>query len=404
MTSQKILMAMGTRPEIIKMAPIYHELKRHGAQPILLHTGQHTDMAASLYDLFDMVPDIAIDLRRRAAINDNQKPHTCPLANLSSQLLQSISEVMMGIDASAVLVHGDTSSALMSAMAAFYQKRPIAHIEAGLRSHNEYNPFPEEMNRVLIARLARWHFSPTATTRQNLLDEGIADARIHVVGNTIVEAARLGAAKLATYRVKHHSMEPDLIGQLAPQLREKRMLMVTVHRRENQAENIRPIARAVLEIMQKYPDIMVVWPVHPNPVVMHAVYEALQDLPASVSCRLHLTKPLDYPVLLWVLQHAWLVLTDSGGIQEEAVALNTPVLVLRDTTERPEIIAAGAGLLIGTQQADIISHVDTLLHHPSKYSVMCQVENPYGDGLTASRICHILMTKNTAEGQHSHAA
>lgn len=407
MTKQKkIFLAMGTRPEIIKMAPIYHELKKHDMQPILMHTGQHTDMAASLYDLFDIVPDYSINLNRVIVetINDNVPIKSCALSSLSSQLLQKISDIMVGIDVSAVLVHGDTSSALTAAMAAFYQQLPIAHIEAGLRSHNEYSPFPEEMNRVLIARLAHWHFTPTATTRQNLLDEGVNDSNIHVVGNTIVEAAQLGTRKLGAYRRRYTRDTADLIEQVKPHLSNKKMILVTAHRRENQEYNIAMIAQAVLEIMQRHPDILVVWPVHPNPVVQNAVYSELQNLPESVLSRLFITEPMDYPILLWVLKNAWLVLTDSGGIQEEAVALGTPVLVLRDTTERPEIIDAGAGILIGTQKHNIIIQVQKLLDNPLKYKAMCTIKNPYGDGLTASRICRTLYAQTFKESNIPYAA
>lgn len=406
MTHQKkILLAMGTRPEIIKMAPIYHELKNYDMQPVLMHTGQHTDMAASLYDLFDIVPDYSIHLDRDvpAHVNDNTPIKSCGLSSLSSQLLQKISEIMVGIDVSAVLVHGDTSSALTAAMAAFYQQRPIAHIEAGLRSHNEYSPFPEEMNRTLIARLAHWHFTPTETTRHNLLDEGVLDSHIHVVGNTIVEAAQLGAKKLSAYRCRYTRDTVDLIDKLSPHLANKKMLLVTVHRRENQESNIGHITQAVLEIMQKHPDIFVVWPVHPNPVVQQAVFGELHDLPESITSRLFITEPMDYPILLWVLKHAWLVLTDSGGIQEEAVALNTPVMVLRDTTERPEIIDAGAGILIGTDKENIILQVQQLLDDPTRYTSMCTVKNPYGDGLTASKICSTLYAETFQESTRAYA-
>ncbi len=406
---KKVLLVMGTRPEIIKMAPIYHELKKHQMQPLLLHTGQHTDMASSLYDLFDIVPDFSIDLQLPVAEQQNdlrlrEKTGSCGLSSQTSQLLQKVSEVMTGIDVSAVLVHGDTSSALTAAMAAFYRQLPVAHIEAGLRSHNEYNPFPEEMNRVLIAKLAHWHFSPAPSSRQNLLDEGVADSQIHVVGNTIVEAARLGAKKLATYRCKYTRDVPDLIDRVSAQLQGKKMVLVTVHRRENQESNIGVIAQAVREMVENHPGIFVVWPVHPNPVVQNAVHNALQDLPPAVVSRLYLTEPLDYPLLLWALEHAWLILTDSGGIQEEAVALNTPVLVLRDTTERPEIIAAGAGLLVGTIKKNIISAVNKLLHEHARYDLMCNVTNPYGDGSTAKKICHILAQSHPNESRYIHAA
>lgn len=399
MKQQSILLAMGTRPEIIKMVPVYNELKARGQRPILLHTGQHTDMASSLYELFGIQPDYAIDLDRDTAVanNDNALSRECALSSLSSMLLQKISGVIGNLDISAVLVHGDTSSALMAALAAFYKKVPVAHIEAGLRSHNDYNPFPEEMNRVLIAQLAHWHFAPTARAKQNLLSEGVDESHIHVVGNTIVEAAQLGMAKLAGYRKRNANAGTQLIDSIEPRLLHHKMIVVTAHRRENQEANVRKIALAVQEILQKHSDMIVVWPVHPNPAVKSVVYSVMESLPESVRSRLYLTEPLDYPVLLWALKNAWLTLTDSGGIQEEAVAVSTPALVLRETTERPEIIEAGAGMLIGTEKSDIVSQVNMLYRNSDRYDAMCHAKNPFGDGTTASMICSILTKRDASE-------
>jgi len=395
MPQDRILLSMGTRPEIIKMAPVYFELKNRGIKPILLHTGQHTDMASTLYDLFGMMPDYFIDLKRIVSSDKNaEHPPSCELSQLSALLLQRISTVMMTINPSMVLVHGDTSSALMAAMAAFYQKRPVAHIEAGLRSHNEYNPFPEEKNRVLIGQLAQWHFAPTSGAKQNLLAEGIDPTHIHMVGNTIVEAARLGISKLASYQSANNCI---LIEQLKPCLASQRIVMVTMHRRENQESNIKLIARTVVEMLKQHTDMCVVWPVHPNPKVENAVYSALEGAPAAITERLHMTRPLDYPVLLWVLKNSWAVMTDSGGIQEEAAALNIPVLVLRDTTERPEIIESGAGIMVGTRQKDILMQIEKLTQNPHTYRRMCEAKNPFGDGTSAASICDILLGKKAGE-------
>lgn len=398
---KKIMLAMGTRPEIIKMAPIYNELKQRGVQPVLLHTGQHTDMASSLYDLFGIVPDYAIELDRNQsqAINDN----TCALSTLSSMLLQKIAGVIKDMELSAMLVHGDTSSALMAALAAFYNKVPVAHVEAGLRSGNRYNPFPEEMNRVLIAQLAQWHFAPTERAGANLLSEGIAAERIHVVGNTIVEAAQMGSAKLSGYRRRHLQTDTDLIARISPQLEGRRMLVVTVHRRENQDGSVHTIAEAVTDLLQRHEDMIVVWPVHPNPIVKNAVHEVMGRLPAAAAQRLFLTEPLDYPVLLWVLKNSWVALTDSGGIQEEAVAVNTPTLVLRETTERPEIIETGAGMLVGTDRRNIIAQVEELLGNREKYDAMCNATNPFGDGTTARTVCDILLQGGKQSGKQAAA-
>jgi UDP-N-acetylglucosamine 2-epimerase (non-hydrolysing) len=382
--TKNILISVGTRPEIIKMAPVYFDLKKRGLNPVLLHTGQHTDMATSLYNIFDIVPDYTLILSR------DTKDASCDLSMLSSTLLHNISNVMMQIDPAIVLVHGDTSSALMSALAAFYQKRPVAHVEAGLRSHDAGNPFPEEKNRVLIAQLAHWHFSPTMRAKQNLLAEGVKESNIHIVGNTVVDAAILGAQKLEHYQSKATDDSFAIVDKLKKHLSSKQIVMVTVHRRENQEGSIASIMQAILELMKKNSAMIVVWPVHPNPKVKKAVHDGMMNVDKTISSRIYLTEPLGYPVLLWILKNAWLILTDSGGIQEEAVAVSTPVLVLRDTTERQEIIDAGAGILVGTKKENIIKTVEALRQNTQQYDAMRNVENPYGDGTTAVKIGSIL--------------
>ena len=380
-----ILLAMGTRPEIIKMAPVYHELKKQGHKTALLHTGQHSDMATTLYQFFGITPDLSIELDRSSITAEDDD-----LSALSSMLLRKISAALKKIDPAAVLVHGDTSSALMAALASFYQQRPVGHVEAGLRSHNEYNPFPEEKNRVLIGKMAHWHFAPTQRAKENLLAEGVNENAIHIVGNTVVDAAQHGASQVDSYKSRATAEEAELLGKLSALPDGQKILLVTVHRRENQENNIGVIAQAILELIEKYPDFVVVWPVHPNPIVKKTVYNELKNVSNSAAARLYLTKPLDYPVLLWVLKHAWLVLTDSGGIQEEAVSLDTPVLVLRETTERPEVIEAGAGLLIGTEKTNIVGQVERIKGDEQCYINMSAAKNPFGDGTTASQICKIL--------------
>ena len=385
--TRNILISIGTRPEIIKMMPVYFELKKRNLNPVLLHTGQHTDMASSIYSIFDIVPDYTLMLSRESK---DPKEHTCDLSMLSSTLLQNISNVMMRINPSMVLVHGDTSSALIAALSAFYQQRPVAHIEAGLRSHDANNPFPEEKNRVLIGQLASWHFAPTLRAKQNLLAEGVKESEIHVVGNTVVDAAILGSSRLDTLRKQSHDNSFDIVDRLKPYLNNNPIMMVTVHRRENQEGNIDMIVLAIVELMERNPDMVVVWPVHPNPKVKKAVFDGLKNIDGTILSRIFLTEPLSYPVLLWIMKHAWLILTDSGGIQEESVAVSTPVLVLRDTTERPEIIEAGAGILVGTAKENIVRQVMMLKQDPYKYDAMRKVKNPYGDGTTAAKIVNIL--------------
>ncbi|NBX02649.1 MAG: UDP-N-acetylglucosamine 2-epimerase (non-hydrolyzing) [Alphaproteobacteria bacterium] len=388
--TKPILLAMGTRPEIIKMAPVYHELKKNNVPMLLLHTGQHSDMAIPLYRFFGIVPDYNVEIDRSAIAQED-----CELASLSSLLLSQISKVLKKTEPSVVLVHGDTSSALMAALASFYQQIPIGHVEAGLRSRNEYNPFPEEKNRVLIGQMAHWHFAPTARAKENLLSEGVDASRIHVVGNSVVEAAQHGASQMENYRTGFTGKKEDsvFLDMLSSYPKGTKILLVTVHRRENQEKNIALIAQAIVELVEKNEDFVVVWPVHPNPIVKKTVYNELKNVSKSAGQRLHLTEPLEYPVLLWILRHAWVVLTDSGGIQEEAVSLDTPVLVLRETTERPEVIEAGAALLIGSETKNIVEQVESLHKDSLRYEAMCKAKNPFGDGTTASQICKILMTQ-----------
>lgn len=387
--SPRIMLAMGTRPEIIKMAPVYRELKQRGLSPQLLHTGQHSDIAYALYDLFDMMPNYELELSRIPVSEANGQQH-CVLAELGSELLRKTSDVMMHAKPDIVMVHGDTSSAMMSALAAYYQQRKVAHVEAGLRSHEEYHPFPEEKNRILIARLARWHFAPTERARKNLLEEGTPENCIHVVGNTIVQAANLGAARLDVIRRSGESASA-FIDTLRAALPGRRMVLVTAHRRENHGAGIASVMQAVRELLERLPDLMVVWPVHPNPTIVASVNAEVSAWPASISTRIHITRPLDYPLLLWVLKHSWVVLTDSGGIQEEAVALKTPVLVLRDTTERPEVIEVGAGMIVGTDVRTIVSRVEALYADEATHAAMKSARNPFGDDTVAANICNILL-------------
>ena len=388
-----ILLSMGTRPEIIKMAPIYLELKKRGVKPMLLHTGQHSDMATQLYELFGIVPDYRIDLKRDTAPSKSESK-ACELVELSGDLLVQCSKILAQANPSIVLVHGDTSSALMMTMAAYYHKCKIAHIEAGLRSFDEYNPFPEEKNRVLISQMAHWHFAPTLRARNNLRSEGIADDTIYVVGNTIVQAAKLGADLLEAQRKMKPDSVPDLVDKLSEQSKGMRMILVTSHRRENHDEGVRSIAKSVLELLKTQKDTLVVWPLHPNPLVRKIVEDEVGQLEGEMANRLYLTKPLSYPVLLWILKHSWVVLTDSGGIQEEAVSLNTPVLVLRKTTERPEVIEVGAGKLVGTNSDSILSAIDNLAKNPQQYEAMRSGVNPFGDIHVADTICNILLGTN----------
>ena len=384
-----VLISVGTRPEIIKMAPLHAELRRRGVPVAWVHTGQHREMADTLYSFFGICPEHGLALQRRNG----------SLAHLNSLLLEGLSELFDRVRPRAVLVHGDTTSTLASAQAAYYLDVPIGHVEAGLRTFQAREPFPEEKNRELTARLARWHFAPTAGATANLAREGIAAEAVYTVGNTAVDAALAGSARL-TQLLADPSL--NLAGPVLPpaieQLRRRmdrrtdrwRLITVTAHRRENWGDGIRSTARAVARLLADHPDLAVVWPVHGNPAVSDTVHAELGGLANALGGRLTLCPPLDYPALLWCLRHSVLALTDSGGIQEEGAALSTPVLVLRNTTERPELIEAGAGLLVGTDEARIVALVSQLLGDPPALARMRDAVNPFGDGRTSARVADVL--------------
>jgi UDP-N-acetylglucosamine 2-epimerase (non-hydrolysing) len=380
-TPQKtFLMCMGTRPEIIKMAPIYHEMDRRGLKVILLHTGQHVELAMPMYEFFGITPDFNLELNRQ---------HNS-LEHLSALLIESIGKIISDVTPSAVLVHGDTSTALMAALAAFYHKVPVCHVEAGLRTFNSYDPFPEEKNRELIARLSQWHFSPTIQASNNLQREGISTDQVYVVGNTSVDAVAIGLHQLEKHAAKY--VNSPIVED---KLQNRRLILVTAHRRENWNGPLKSIAQAVMEIAQEYPDVVVVWPVHANPIIQNIILPIFENLPDEVKSRVFMVEPLAYPELLKLLAQSWLVMTDSGGIQEEAATLDKPILVLRNTTERPELIEVGGGILVGTEQADIVNAVRDLRTDPDKYQRMQNARNPFGDGTTAAQIVDVLLLNPT---------
>ncbi len=389
--SRPVLISVGTRPEIIKMAPVYAELRRRGLPVAWVHTGQHREMADTLYPFFGIVPEHPLALDRRNG----------SLAHLNSLLLEGLSDLYQALRPQAVLVHGDTTSTLASATAAFYNDVPVGHVEAGLRTHVPREPFPEEKNREMTARLARWHFAPTAGAAANLAREGIRAEAVYTVGNTAVDAALACSARLdgllaagtevlpaAVARLRQHIDRLD--GDRSAGARPLRLITVTAHRRENWGEGIHNTALAVADLLAAHPDLAVVWPVHGNPAVSDAVHQTLDCLARDLPGRLLLCPPLDYPALLWCLRRSCLALTDSGGIQEEGAALSTPVLVLRNATERPELIETGAGLLVGTDRAQVVATVSRLLADRVALQAMREAINPFGDGHTSARVADVL--------------
>lgn len=387
--TKPVILCMGTRPEIIKMAPVYHAMKNAGLPVAVLHTGQHQDMAWPLYDFFNILPRHNIALKRKSD----------GLADLSASLLAQLGAEIDDIQPSLVLVHGDTSSALMGALAAFYHQIPVGHVEAGLRTHLTYSPFPEEKNRELIARLAQWHFSPTPQARANLLNEGVAEKRIYMVGNTVVDATLWGVRQLDALADQTTDILPPPLHDLQRLPSNARLLLITAHRRENWGDGIANIAEAVKELLIGEPLLHAAWPVHANAKVRATVEQVFASAPANVRQRAHLCEPLNYPALLWLLKKAWLVLTDSGGIQEEAAALNKPVLVLRDSTERPELIRSGLGLLVGNSRSRIVSTTRQLYEDAQIYASMQGGINPFGDGCAGEYIAAIIAKHLDQQGE-----
>lgn len=369
---------MGTRPEIIKMAPVVLALRQRGVPTEVIHTGQHDTMAWPLYDFFGVQPAEQLTLERRSPT----------LAALSSELLTATADALTRLQPRAVLVHGDTSSALMGALAAFYARLPIGHVEAGLRSGSLDEPFPEEANRSLIGRLAHWHFAPTPAAVANLAREGITHG-VHEVGNTVVDAVLVAAQHVHECRQAGQAIDNPAYAWFT-RSGCSQLLLVTAHRRENWGEPIACIARAVSRLLAAQPDTAAVWPLHPNPAVQAVVQTIHDDAPAPVRARWHLCQPVDYPQLVELLDAATVVLTDSGGIQEEALSLGKPLLVLRDVTERPEVLACGAGRLVGTDADTIVHTTLPLLQDAAARQRMRAATNPFGDGRSAQRIATIV--------------
>lgn len=353
-----ILCIVGTRPEGIKMAPLIRALKREPwVRVTVLATAQHRDLLDQVLALFNIQPDVDLDIMRA-----NQT-----LPELTARLITALDSTFTQLAPDVVLAQGDTTTVMTAALVAFYHRIPFGHVEAGLRTHDLGNPFPEEMNRVVAGHLARWHFVPTERSRQNLLREGISDTVIHVTGNTVIDALLEVAAN-----------DWPLDTPLDPQ---RRLVLVTAHRRENFGEPLRAVCRAIRTLADRYEDIEVLYPVHPNPNVSAVVHELLGDHP-----RIHLCEPLDYAPFVEAQKRAFLILTDSGGVQEEAPALGKPVLVMRTETERPEAVDEGVVRLVGTDEAAIVREASRLLDDPVGYREMARGVSPYGDGKAAQRI------------------
>ena len=358
---RKVLVVIGTRPEAIKMAPVVLALRVLPWVDLrVLATAQHRQMLDQVLGAFDIAPDLDLDVMQADQM----------LAGLTSRLLERIDAVLDSEQPDVVLAQGDTTTVFTTALACFYRRVSFGHVEAGLRTWDLANPFPEEFNRVAVGRLARWHFAPTQSAKENLLAEGVAPATVHITGNTVIDAL-------------HHISDSIAMPMVAS--RERRVLLVTAHRRENFGQPLRNICTALLEIVESRPDVHLVYPVHPNPNVSVPAHEILAGHP-----RICLCEPMEYMAFVGAMKSACLILTDSGGIQEEAPALGKPVLVLRNETERPEAIEAGVAKLVGTDTRTIVDETLRLLDCKDTYQQMAQGISPYGDGSAASRIIQIL--------------
>ena len=368
-TSLSILFIMGTRPEAIKLAPVILYVKEHypGINTKVCITAQHRDMLDSVLDFFSIVPDYDLNL-----MIENQQ-----LSSLTASVLIGVDNVLQGCNPSLVIVQGDTTTAMAAALSAFYRMIKVAHVEAGLRSRNLYEPFPEEINRKIIAQVASLHFAPTKNSFENLITEQVL-GKSFVTGNTVIDALLRAKTiienKAADYRDKFSFINKD-----------KKFILVTMHRRENFGEPINDICKAILEITEQYPDTEFIIPVHPNPRVKNFIENFFKD-----NKKVHLLPALAYDDLIWIMMNAYFVLTDSGGIQEEAPALAKPVLVLRNVTERMEGIDAGTAILAGNKYENVLLNMQLLLHSEEKYAAMAKEENPYGKGDSSKIICDII--------------
>lgn len=366
-TSITVLSVFGTRPEAIKMAPLVKCLERTpGIRSLVCVTAQHRQMLDSVLTCFDIHPDYDLDLMRQGQT----------LTTITVGVLEGMEKVLQDCSPSLVLVHGDTSTSTAAALAAFYQQIPVGHVEAGLRSFDKYSPFPEEMNRVLTGRIAELHFAPTARAEENLLREGVAQG-VHVVGNTVIDA--LHQMVHEDYRFR----SPELA---ALPLAQGRWIVMTAHRRENLGEHLEAICRGVLRLVENHPDVHLVYPVHPNPAV-RAVAQAV----LGGHQRVHLIAPVEVEDMHNLIKRCYMVMTDSGGLQEEAPALGKPIVVLRTETERPEVVEAGMALLAGVREENVAAAGERLLTDAALYHQMSHAINPYGDGQSSRRIADIIL-------------
>jgi len=372
MSRRRILVLLGTRPEVIKLAPVIMALQRRPAdfETIVCSTGQHREMLDQAMNGFGLTADMDLQLMLPGQT----------LAGITSLAIAAIDKALEKTQPDALIVQGDTTSAMTGALAGFYRKITVGHVEAGLRTGDIFSPFPEEVNRSIIGKVAALHFVPTQRSADNLLREGIKASTVHVTGNTVVDALQWMRERFPT------EAPAELPAEVVAGMADKRLLLVTGHRRESFGDGMASMCRALRSLVERFPDTMIVYPVHLNPQVQAPVRAILSNHP-----RIHLLPPAAYPTLLWLMDKATLILSDSGGIQEEAPSFGRPLLVLRETTERPEVIDAGCAKLVGTDEARITEAATELLSDKTAYAAMAGKANPFGDGTAAERIADLLL-------------
>ena len=374
------MLVFGTRPEAIKMAPLVKEFQKHpdDFETIVCVTGQHREMLDQVLHIFDIKPDYDLNIMKQGQ----------DLYDVTARVLTGMRDIFKVCRPDVVLVHGDTTTSTAAALAAFYQQIPVGHIEAGLRTHNIYSPWPEEMNRQITGRIATYDFAPTPLSRENLLKENVHDSQITVTGNTVIDALYWVVDKIKSDKALDRSLENELAkaGYDVTRLSGgKKLVLITGHRRENFGDGFINMCTAIKDLTNRYPDVDFVYPMHLNPNVRKPIHEVFGENLTGLS-NMFFIEPLEYLSFVYLMEKSTIVLTDSGGIQEEAPGLGKPVLVMRDTTERPEALDAGTVKLVGTNYDKIVNEVSVLLDNPAAYEKMSKAVNPYGDGKACGRI------------------
>lgn len=379
-----IMLVFGTRPEAIKMAPLVKEFQKYPEtfKTIVCVTGQHRQMLDQVLQLFEIVPDYDLNIMKQGQ----------DLYDVTARVLTGMRDVLNESQPDVVLVHGDTTTSTAAALAAFYQQIPVGHVEAGLRTHNIYSPWPEEMNRQITGRIATYNFAPTPLSKSNLLREAVAEKSITVTGNTVIDALYWVVNKIKEDKVLNDELQ-NLLAQAGYDITRladgKKLVLITGHRRENFGDGFINMCTAIRDLTQKYPDVDFVYPMHLNPNVRKPIHEVFGEDLSNLG-NMFFIEPLEYLSFVYLMEKSNIVLTDSGGIQEEAPGLGKPVLVMRDTTERPEALEAGTVKLVGTDYDKIVNEVSLLLDDQAHYDAMSKAVNPYGDGLACGRIVETL--------------